>query len=255
MFSLALIANFFFSFIAALKPPSSSNNNIMQVNFYLIRHAETVANRQKILQGHVDYPLTTEGEENSLLLGNLLKTKQWTRLYCSDLGRAMRTLDLALSQFDSSYSLPAVKTTSLVREVSYGIFESLPILLGLDEVKELRAKERGVTVDEIIDDRESKESVLARQQSFLTMMMTELDHSLSAEEAATTTREINVLCVSHGGYIKRFLRKHCGIDLTDKIENCSTSVIRITKSIETNQIVCVASKDEVNLLNDSTFLP
>lgn len=158
---------------------------------------------------------------------------------------------MALTQTESPSSLPPVQTTNLVREVSYGIFESLPILLDLEQVKELRAKERGVTAEEIVDDRESKESVLARQQTFLSMMMTELTSSLSGEEAEG---EVNVLCLSHGGYIKRFLKEHCGLDLQDKIENCSTSVIRIAVN-KNGQIVCRTSKDEVNLLNDSTFLP
>ncbi len=196
-------------------------------------------------QGHIDFPLTSEGEENALLLGDLLKQHKWSRVYSSDLGRALRTTEILLSR--SQVSPPEPNPTHLIREVSYGFLEALPIHCSFDEAREHRAKERGVPVEQIEDDRESLESVLDRQNRFLSQLLEELEASIEHQNP-------QVLCVTHGGFIKRFLRNHCRLHLEEKIENCSVSLVRVRRG-QDGQIDCVASKDEINLLNDSTVIP
>lgn len=170
-------------------------------------------------------------------------------MYSSDLGRARTTLNLAMSRFPAE-KVRDVVPTQLVREVSYGIFEDLPIALKLDEIKAIRAEQRGVSIDAIEDDRESPDSVLQRQLAFLQLVVDDLN----AEQIVWDAGDINVLCLSHGGFIKRFLNQVCNIHLEEKIENCSTSVITVSKA-EDGSFVCVADKNEINLLNDSTHLP
>ena len=59
--------------------------------FGLIRHAETVWNRESIIQGHRDSSLTDSGKKEADGWGRLLKGIAWDRIFGSDLGRAVDT--------------------------------------------------------------------------------------------------------------------------------------------------------------------
>ncbi|MFZ0612655.1 MAG: histidine phosphatase family protein [Desulfobacterales bacterium] len=59
--------------------------------FGLIRHAETLWNCEKRIQGHLDSVLTTAGRRQAEAWGRLLKTCRWDRCICSDLARARTT--------------------------------------------------------------------------------------------------------------------------------------------------------------------
>ena len=59
--------------------------------FGLIRHAQTVWNSEKRIQGQLDSPLTERGKHQATLWGRVLRKYQWDRILCSDLGRAQGT--------------------------------------------------------------------------------------------------------------------------------------------------------------------
>ena len=59
--------------------------------FGLIRHATTVWNQAKRIQGQSDTPLTPEGEKEAREWGRLLESYKWDRIISSDIGRALRT--------------------------------------------------------------------------------------------------------------------------------------------------------------------
>jgi broad specificity phosphatase PhoE len=48
--------------------------------FGLIRHAETVWNREKRIQGQSDFSLTAAGKRQAVRWGRQLKALQWDRL-------------------------------------------------------------------------------------------------------------------------------------------------------------------------------
>jgi probable phosphoglycerate mutase len=59
--------------------------------FGLIRHAETVWNREKKLQGQTDSPLTERGISQAEKWGRVLNEITWDRIMTSDIGRAVET--------------------------------------------------------------------------------------------------------------------------------------------------------------------
>jgi probable phosphoglycerate mutase len=61
---------------------------IATTHFGLLRHAETVWNRERRIQGQQDSPLTAEGLARAEGWGRWLKQGLWTRIVASDLGRA-----------------------------------------------------------------------------------------------------------------------------------------------------------------------
>lgn len=87
---------------------------------YLVRHGQTVFNREGRLQGHVDSPLTELGERQADAVGRLLKTLVgdpggW-RIVASPLGRARRTAEIIAAALGDQ----PVATDPRLIELSFG---------------------------------------------------------------------------------------------------------------------------------------
>ncbi|SFI97789.1 histidine phosphatase family protein [Thermoflavimicrobium dichotomicum] len=92
----------------------------------LIRHGETIWNREKRFQGHTDIPLSEEGRKQAEGLAKYLVQERISAIYSSDLCRAFNTAQ-AIAQV---HSLP-VKTSVYLRERHMGDWAGLT----LDEVQ------------------------------------------------------------------------------------------------------------------------
>ncbi|MDQ0340067.1 broad specificity phosphatase PhoE [Caldalkalibacillus uzonensis] len=86
----------------------------------LIRHGETVANREGRMQGQSDFPLSPEGKQQAQLLAEWLADDQIDALYSSDLSRAYDTALVIARYHDLS-----VQTREDLREIKLGRFEKL----------------------------------------------------------------------------------------------------------------------------------
>lgn len=81
----------------------------------LMRHAETVDNRAKRIQGQSESELTPEGVAMALAWGQSLLEYGFTSIVCSDLGRAQHTAQLV----NESLGLP-VRVDHRLREQDWG---------------------------------------------------------------------------------------------------------------------------------------
>ncbi|VDB82848.1 unnamed protein product [Peniophora sp. CBMAI 1063] len=72
---------------------------------YIVRHGETDANLNKIIQGHLDVPLNDTGRSQAHLLSQSLRDVPFTRAWSSDLQRASATAEEVLKEH------PTVKLT------------------------------------------------------------------------------------------------------------------------------------------------
>lgn len=61
---------------------------------YIVRHGQTDWNVRKIIQGHSDIPLNTEGQEQARVLAESLKNVHFDKIISSDLVRAKRTAEI-----------------------------------------------------------------------------------------------------------------------------------------------------------------
>ena len=64
---------------------------VSQTRVYIVRHAETEENKQKIIQGHLDTILNSEGERQADLVAKALKDVPFDVAYSSNLKRATDT--------------------------------------------------------------------------------------------------------------------------------------------------------------------
>lgn len=107
----------------------------MITRFALLRHAETVWNRDKRIQGQQDAPLTPYGRKQADKWARALQRRRLNHLITSDLGRAIHTAELMNQSLDLPYS-----EESRLREQDWGRWSGLRHN-ELVELEELRAQQ------------------------------------------------------------------------------------------------------------------
>lgn len=86
----------------------------METTIYLIRHGETLWNRERRIQGHRDVPLSEAGLEQARRLGKHLRGIHFHGVYASDLQRAVQTAEqVAAGRNLSVHTLPSLRERHL----------------------------------------------------------------------------------------------------------------------------------------------
>lgn len=103
----------------------------------LIRHGESLWNKENRFTGWVDVPLTDEGREQAKKAGEILKSLniKFDIAYTSLLSRAIETLEIIIRTL--GYNIPVIKDVSL-NERHYGDLQGL----NKDKVAEIYGKEQ-----------------------------------------------------------------------------------------------------------------
>jgi probable phosphoglycerate mutase len=152
--------------------------------FGLIRHAQTVWNREKKIQGCSDSPLTPEGELQASHWGKILDQFSWNRLLASDTGRALATAEII-----KAYLKIPLTADPRLREQDWGSWVGKTIAqLKAEQTLEL-AEQISAGWDFRPPGGEDRKSVLARSQRAL-------------QEAFDRWPGESILVVTHEGVIK-----------------------------------------------------
>jgi len=103
----------------------------------LIRHGESLWNKENRFTGWVDVPLTDKGREQAKRAGEILKSLniKFDIAYTSLLSRAIETLEIIIKTL--GYNIPVIKDASL-NERHYGDLQGL----NKDKVAEIYGKEQ-----------------------------------------------------------------------------------------------------------------
>ena len=100
---------------------------------YLVRHGETVWNREGRIQGHLDSPLTPFGEEQArrvgIALGRLIDGADRFAMVSSPLGRTRRTAAIISAALGRDAG--AIATDQRLKEITWGAWDGLT----LDEIE------------------------------------------------------------------------------------------------------------------------
>ncbi|CAG5136134.1 unnamed protein product [Candidula unifasciata] len=126
----------------------------------LVRHGETMENRQKIMQGQLDTKLSDVGVKQAQLLANRLKNDRFTHVYSSDLARAADTA-WAIVETNKSFSAHLTLDRRL-RERGFGNLEGKL----LPEYKKAAEKANVPMQDYTPEGGETIEQVTARAKDF-----------------------------------------------------------------------------------------
>lgn len=152
--------------------------------FGLIRHAETLWNRERRIQGHQDSPLTPEGEMMADAWGRMLGVFHWDRILSSDTGRAVATA----VRINACLGLP-IDTHPRLRELDWGRWTSKTVAQLREEEGERVVAQERAGWDFQPPQGESRRSQLDRSRAVLL-------------EAARQWPGHSILVVTHEGVIK-----------------------------------------------------
>ena len=178
---------------------------------FIVRHGETVWNREGRIQGHTNVALSQKGVEQATRLAHRLKSVRFDAAYVSDLSRASETASVILQDRD----VPLFPTPRL-REYHKGAFE------GLTD-GELRDRFPGEYPSYIAKDLdyapeggESTREVSARMSGVIT--------EIKEKHLAHT-----VLLVGHGGSLRAAMMALLGMPLDANwrfvFGNCTLSIV------------------------------
>ncbi|XP_055508991.1 fructose-2,6-bisphosphatase TIGAR-like isoform X2 [Leucoraja erinacea] len=207
-----------------------------KVSVVLVRHGETRYNKAKLLQGQgVDEPLSQFGFKQAEAAGEFLSNIKFTHVFSSDLQRAKQTASTIVLKNSHGSKLEIICDTRL-RERKYGIVEGKP----LNELRAM-AKAAGEKCPFFTPPgAETVDEVQARAEDFLShlcqllMKITEKDsapeqldkvavdlgdshtslknpscvdlNGSDINDDNSDTPVANVLIVSHGGFIRQWVR-------------------------------------------------
>jgi 2,3-bisphosphoglycerate-dependent phosphoglycerate mutase len=91
-----------------------------ETRLIVVRHGETVWNRERRMQGTTDTPLSDVGRSQAQAVGRRLAGEDFSALYASDLARARETASII-----AGHSGRKLVVDARLRERRFGIFEGL----------------------------------------------------------------------------------------------------------------------------------
>ena len=154
----------------------------------IIRHGETVWNVEGKKQGQFDSPLTSLGIKQAEALAKRLVGESFTKLYASDLGRALETARLIAAQTNHEVILDKG-----LRERNFGIFQGLTDAQIKNKYSAEHHSHLADTVNYVIPEGESLRQFYERGTFCL--------ENLTVRHAGET-----VAIVTHGGIIDGWFR-------------------------------------------------
>jgi probable phosphoglycerate mutase len=160
--------------------------------FGLIRHAQTVWNREKKIQGYSDSPLTADGEKQASSWGHILSQFSWDRVLASDAGRARATAEI----INAFLKLP-LAIDSRLKEQDWGQWVGKTVRQIEAEAQQELDEQVNAGWDFCPPGGESRRSVLKRSQ-------------LALQAAAERYSGENLLVVTHEGVVKSLIYHLCG---------------------------------------------
>ncbi|MCG0276387.1 MAG: alpha-ribazole phosphatase [Thermosediminibacteraceae bacterium] len=192
---------------------------------FLIRHGETLWNKNFLYQGQKDIPLSEKGRLQAQRLAEVLKRETFDVVYSSDLKRAVETAEIIAAP----HGLPVICTKEL-RELSFGKWEGH----SYQDLEKKYFEEFHNWLRNPGDNKppggESLEELIQRVVGF-------------AKLAARNHSNKNILIVTHAGPIRAILMAVLGLDIMHfwkfKISNGSITILNL-------------EGDELN--SDNTFI-
>jgi probable phosphoglycerate mutase len=164
----------------------------------VVRHGETVWNKEGRQQGHLDSDLSDLGKLQAQATASALARVTFHAVYSSDLGRAFETAKII-----ANHSNLRITLDSRLRERNLGILQGLT----MKEFKSKYPEEYGKYVSRNIDYiPPGGESIRQR-----------FDRSVAcAVDLASKHTGQRILLVTHGGILDSFMRKSLNIPLTEE---------------------------------------
>jgi 2,3-bisphosphoglycerate-dependent phosphoglycerate mutase len=165
------------------------------LKLYIVRHGETEWNLIKKFQGQLDSPLTENGIKIMKDTGNKLKNIIFSRVYTSELGRAVKSAEIILNKnINYKNDKIEIKKMSELNEVYFGLWQEL----SHEEVFEKYSEEAENYFHNV--KRYNAENIKAEK------LKDALDRFLRGiEKILKNHKSGNILIVTHGTVLEMFI--------------------------------------------------
>ncbi len=164
------------------------NNNKCVI--YVVRHGQAKGNKNNILLGQLDVPLTELGKIEAEKAADLFKNKNIDIIYASDLKRAFETAEIIAKKQNKK-----VIKEKLLRERDIDTFENLTIQEAEDKIGNLTEFNALSDIEKLkykfVPEMESAEDVVERFKKFLKKMVDKNNGK-------------TILALTHGGLMLYF---------------------------------------------------
>jgi len=177
------------------RPLADEQTRLSATEVWLIRHGESTGNRDNLLQGQADHPLSPFGHEQCKRLAERLTTTRFSALYSSDLSRATETARYLAERWGID-----VRSDPRLREIDVGDWAGLSsqVIAERFPADWQRWQDRDPTL------RRGGGESYADAQLRVTMAVTQIAKQHVGERIAL---------VMHGGVIRAYLASLLGLDL------------------------------------------
>jgi broad specificity phosphatase PhoE len=187
-------------------------------DFWFIRHGESEANRDGIIQGRQPSRLTETGKAQAREAGEWLRGKALDMVLSSPLTRAFETAHIIAEETRTG----AVQTADELTEIDTGIFS------GLSLAQARRAHPEAWMAFQ----RESWEGVPGAER--IAQLLARAETTWARLVGLAEDGKRSVLCVTHSGFLQWVVRFTLGcrtwMPLLSGTGNCSVSHLRVTNT-------------------------
>jgi broad specificity phosphatase PhoE len=195
--------------------PVSPTKIMKTTRIYLVRHGESVLNKQGILSGQVNPEMTDEGRDQVRRTKQELRNVKFDVAYSSKMVRAMETADIL-------YSRPIPDTNRLhgLRERSFGSWDGKPdqLMIAGNAIRQKLPHEEGMHFKHV-PDMESDHELTER---FIPVL----------QEIAEANPGKTILIAAHGGVIRTAVMKLGNLTYQDlpakSFKNAGYAVLEFT---------------------------
>jgi broad specificity phosphatase PhoE len=170
----------------------------------MIRHAESLGNREYRIQGRMDYALSMQGIEQAHALGQALVTGAWkpTHIYTSSLQRTVHTAEILQDYWATREATVNITLCCDLQEVKNGIVEGLTWAEVQTQHPDLAAALMASSEWVPIQGAESLKAARDRAQQFIQTITTQHQN------------EDRIWIVTHGGFLQYLVAALLGSDRT-----------------------------------------
>lgn len=200
------------------------------MDILFVRHGESEANAEGIMQGSLDSPLSERGREQARVLGSWLRARdlEFEMAYCSPLCRAKETAEILCASLERS--APEVRPD--LAEISSGDLQGLNAAQIAERFPSFLQREVTTLGDFEEYGGESYEAVQTRARRFLDSI--EATHR-NPEETPKEREEVQhpqrILVVAHGGIIFQLVKQLICLPVPQvmilRYGNCSSTLVRM----------------------------
>ena len=167
-----------------------------EVNFYFLRHGKSEGNDKDIVQGHLDFPLSSEGREQAGRTGAWFADKNIRTLLCSPLSRAAQTAAIVAEEA----GLPKPRQLESLREMNTGAYTGLTLEEAREKYPDMWPRFQAASW-EGVEGAEKIESLRERSTAVLAALV---------KEVAGYSGKAGILAVSHAGFLQWIIKSICG---------------------------------------------